>query len=138
MAGQQKNSRPIPMGYRYLTLLSSSHPLFLIYSFTHNLSDSWLWPGAKPRGGLRLALLGLILSKPQVPNYVTKEIMGYMPINDTTAAKCQQPIQQARSCEQKSEELVDEQEVSGSPPDDRIANLKAFSQHAGENGLKRA
>ena len=53
------------------------------------------------------------------------------------------PIQQARSAEQKSEERVKEQEVSGSPPDDRIANLKPSRrvQHTTlgrvKKGLKR-
>ena len=58
-------------------------------------------------------------------------------LNDTTAANAAAPEGQysSRARVSKSEERVKEQEVSGSPPDDRIANLKALSQHAGDRGL---
>ena len=54
-----------PYGVSLFALLSSSHPLFLIYILL-TISAGWLWPRAKPKkGGLRLAHLGLILNYPQ-------------------------------------------------------------------------
>ena len=63
------------MGYPYLTLLSSSHPLFLIYSLL-TISASWLRPGQNQKWGLA----GTPRPNPKLSqNYQTKEAMIYAP-----------------------------------------------------------